>query len=175
MTDPLVIVTNNLLPTGDDRLRVRGRFQVSSRTPAINPTINGLAFKVYSRFNGTELLSFFVPPGARPRLDAPGWRVNSTGTRWTYEDRNGTRTPGIRRVTVVHKQTTALGLYEVAVYGRDGSFHIDPNELPLRLDIVLGGETQAAVGQCGVGFFNIETSRRPNCRSRGQGEGISCR
>jgi hypothetical protein len=175
MTDPLVIVTNNLNPMGDDRLRVSGRFQIANRAPAINPTVNGLSFTIYSRFNGTELLSFFVPPGARPSFAAPGWRVNSTGKRWSYEDREGTRTPGIRRVTVVHKTAIALGLYEVSVYGRQGNFHIEPNELPLRLDIVLGGEAQAAVGQCGIGFFNIETSRRPNCRARGQGEAISCR
>jgi hypothetical protein len=175
MSDPLVIISNNLLPGGDDRLRVRGRFQVARRVPAINPTINGLSVTIYSRFNGTELLKIVVPPGARPSFQAPGWRTNSTGTRWTYEDRNGTRTPGIRRVAVVHKTSIAIGLYEVAIYGREGSFHIDPNELPLRLDIVLGGETQAAAGQCGIGLFNVETSRPPTCKVQGLGEGISCR
>jgi len=174
MIDPLIIVTNNLDPAGDDRLRVRGSFQVASGVPAINPAANGLRFTIYSRFNGTELLSFSVPRGMAADLDRPGWRVNSVGTRWTYEDREGTRTPGLRRVTVV-RVAGAVSVYEVAVYGRDGSFHIEPTELPLRLDIVLGGEAQAAAGQCGVGFFNIETSRRPNCRARGLGEAISCR
>jgi hypothetical protein len=175
MTDPAVIISNNLNPPGDDRLRVRGRFQVANRVPPINPLANGLRFTIYSRFNGTELLSFSVPPGRRPSLDRPGWRVNSVARRWTYEDRHGELTPGLRRVTVVHKESTAVGLYEIAVYGREGNFHIEPNELPLRLDIVLGGEEQAAAGQCGTAFFNIETSRRPNCRARGLGEAISCR
>lgn len=173
--EPVLLITNNLDPPGDDRLRVRGRIQITNQTPAINPTTNGLGFTVYSRFNGTELLRFFVPPGARPSRDAPGWRVNSANTRWTYEDRNGTRTPGLRRVTVVHKATISRGLYDVAVYGREGSFHIEPFELPLRLDIVLGGPAQAAAGQCGTGLFNIETSRRPNCRVAQFGESITCR
>jgi hypothetical protein len=175
ITDPLVIISNNFDPPGDDRLRVRGRFAVASQTPAINPIRNGLRFTLYNRFNGNELLSFVIPPGMRLTREGPGWHANGTNTRFTYEDRNGLRTPGIRRVTVVHKITTAVGLYEVSVYGRDGSFHIEPSELPLRLDIVLGGEEQAAAGQCGTGFFNVESARSPNCGTAQAGDTISCR
>jgi hypothetical protein len=176
MTNPRVIIGNNTNPPGDDRLRVRGRFQVENRVPVINPVQNGIRFTIYSRFNGTELLSFVVPPGARASRNAPGWFASSTGTRWTYEDRGGTRTPGLERVTVVHKSAVSVGLYDVSVYGRKGSFHIEPFELPLRLDIVLGGAPQAAAGQCGVGLFNIGSSRAPKCNVSGVfANTINCR
>jgi hypothetical protein len=173
--DPVYIVSNNLLPGGDDRLRVSGHFVISNRVPAINPITNGLTIKIYSRFKGTDLGTIFIPPGLRPALGAPGWRANSLQTRWTYEDYFGTQTPGIRRVSVVHRATTTTGLYAVRLYGRDGSFHIDPNELPLRLDIVLGGAAQSAANQCGTASFNIDSSRRPHCDTQQLGDSISCR
>jgi hypothetical protein len=173
MTNARVIIANNVVPPGDDRLRVRGRFQVRSTTPAIDPIANGIEFAIYSRFNGTELLRFVVPPGRRQTLQSSGWLLNSTRVRWTYEDPSGTRIPGLRRVIVVRKST---GLYEVSVWGVDGDFHIEPFELPLRLDIVLGGATQAAAGQCGTALFNIDSSRSPKCRASGFfGETINCR
>lgn len=172
--NPRVIIGNNDEPPGDDRLRVRGRFLVTNRVPAINPILNGLRFTIYSRFRDTELLSFVVPPGARPTRQSPGWKVNSIGTRWTYDDRGGLRTAGLRRVTVVHKSGIAVGLYEVSVWGINGDFHIEPFELPLRLDIVLGGGPQA--GQCGTGLFNIDSSSAPKCRTAGLFDAqISCR
>jgi len=175
MTNQVVFISNNLGPPGDDRLRVRGRFQITQRSPAIDPLRNGLAFTIYSRFNGTELLTFFIPPGRRTSTIGPGWRVTNSGTRWTYYDRFGTQVPGLWRASVVDKSKSGVGIYDVAIYGRKGSFHIEPPELPLRLDIVLGGEVQAAAGQCGSGVFNIATSRRPNCRFIAPGTLISCR
>lgn len=172
--DPRYIISNNLLPGGDDRLRVSGHFQVNNRPP-INPIVNGLTIKVYSRFQGTELTTIVIPPGLKPSRRGAGWRANSTQTRWTYEDFFGTKTPGIRRVAVTHRASTANGLYAVQLYGSDGTFYIDPNELPLRLDIVLGGPTQAAARQCGTAFFNIASSRVPHCVVNQMGNLISCR
>jgi hypothetical protein len=168
MTDPVVTILNNLDAPGDQTLRVRGKFQVRNLQPTVNPRSNGLGFTIYSRFNGTQLLSGFIPPGA-------GWRISSTGNTFTYHDESGTLAPGIRRATVVHKRSVSPGYYSVAIYGTEGNFRINPAELPLRLDVVLGGPIQSAAGQCGVGTFNIDTSRRPNCQVDAFGDWIRCR
>lgn len=171
MQDPVVTILDNLDAPGDQSLRLQGTFQVRSLQPTVNPLANGFGFTIYSRFNGTQLLSFFVPPGA----GQPGWRRVGTGGRWTYEDDTGERAGGVRRVTVVNRSGSGPGVYTVSLYGADGNFRINPAELPLRVDIVLGGAVQAAAGQCGTAAFNIDTSRRPNCQTDAFGDWIRCR
>jgi len=166
-------VSRNLAPPGDDRLRVRGLFNVLNLIPEVDPIANGFSFAVYGQ-NGDEIMSFVVPPGAQPDTRSPGWKVNRSGTRWSFKDRDGTLAGGIRRVSIVHKVNRAVGLFLVSVTAKDGDYHIDPAQLPLRLDLVLGSQPQADEGQCAAGVFNPEEGDRPRCRSRREGSSISC-
>jgi hypothetical protein len=171
--DPRVAVSRNLAPAGDERLRVGGLFNVINLTPTIDPIANGFQFTIYGQ-SGAELMSFFVPPGAQPDSQSPGWKVNLSGTRWGFKDRNGDLVPGIQRVNVTHKVNLAQGIFKVTVSGKNTDFTINPAELPLRLDIVLGGVPQAVAGQCATGLFNPETGDRPRCQTRSSGDRVSC-
>jgi hypothetical protein len=173
MAKPKVIVSRNLAPAGDDKLRLRGTFQVTNLSPAISPLFNGFSFAVYGQ-SGATLVSGFIPPGLRVDSSSAGWRTNSQGTRFSYKDGAGTLTPGIRSAGVSHKVNTAIGLFAFSLSGKDGSFHVDPSELPLRLDVVLGGAPQALAGQCGTATFNPEIAERPNCKVRQEGNAITC-
>jgi hypothetical protein len=171
----LLIIDDNLTPSGDEELLMRGRFTVNNLSPAINPVANGFTFAISSRFNGTELLQYFVPPGAQTATNAAGWKVTSGGNRWVYEDPEGVKTPGLQRVTVIHKVNIGRGVFDFAVLGKDGEFAILPAEAPLRMDVVLGGTAQAGAAQCGNVTFNVESGRRPRCSVARFGDTISCR
>jgi hypothetical protein len=101
--------------------------------------------------------------------------VTSDGNRWIYEDPDGMRTPGLQRVTVIHKVNISRGIFDFSVIGREGDFRVLPSEAPLRFDVVLGGASQAEAAQCGSISFNGETGRRPRCRVTRAGDTISCR
>ena len=171
--DPRVNVSHNLAPSGDEKLRVGGLFNIINMSPAIDPIANGLGVAIYGA-SGAELLSLFIPPGAAPDSQSPGWKVNRSGTSWGYKDKTGTVVPGIRRVTVKHKLNLAPGIFKIGVSGKEGSFTIPESELPLRLDVVLGGVPQAVAGQCAAATFNEVDEDRPRCQSRSAGDRISC-
>jgi YVTN family beta-propeller protein len=170
---PRVVVSRNLSPGGDERLRVGALFNVVTMTPAIDPLANGFQFTVYGQ-SGAEIMSYFVPPGAQADSRSPGWKVNSGNTRWGFKDRNGDLVPGIQRVNVSHKVNLAPGIFKISVSGKNANFTVDPAELPLRLDVVLGGATQAVAGQCASAVFNTELEDRPRCQSRSSGDRITC-
>jgi hypothetical protein len=167
--DPSVLVSRNLPPATDDKLRVKGLFQVVNMSPVIDPIANGFQVTIYGQ-SGTPLLSFFVPPGAQADSQSPGWKVNSSGTKWSFKDRDGVLIPGIQRATVAHKVKLATGIFAVSASGKNFNFHIDQAELPLRLDVVLGGVPQAAAGQCARGLFNPASGDRPRCQVRSEGD-----
>lgn len=169
---PKFVISRNLAPAGDDRLRLRGSFQLVTLSPAIDPVANGFGFTIYGESG--ELYSFFIPGGLQADNASPGWKVNRAGTRWSYKDRDGLQTPGLQRISLVHKENKAPGLFTIAITGKDGAFHIEATELPLRLDVVLGGPAQAAANQCARAPFNAETEDRPNCKARRGGDTISC-
>jgi hypothetical protein len=172
MQDPRIVVARNLAPANDERLRVGGVFNVSNLTPAIDPIANGLQFTIYGQ-SGDVLMSFFIPPGAQPDTQSPGWKVNRSGTRWGFKDRNSALVP-IQRVSLTHKVNLAPGIFKVTVSAKMADFTSDPAELPLRLDVVLGGPPQAAAGQCAVGMFNSASGNRPKCEMRSGGDKVTC-
>ena len=168
-----LLVSKNLPPSGDEGLRLGGTFQVNNLSPAITPLLNGFSFTIYGQ-SGTPLLTAFVPPGLRFDSTMAGWRSNSQGTRWTYKDSIGSQTPGLRSISVSHKVNTALGLFAFTLSGKTSNFLIDPSELPLRMDVALGGSAQAQAGQCGTITFNPEIDDPPECRLRQEGKTIKC-
>jgi hypothetical protein len=168
-----VLVGKNLPPAGDDKLRLSGTFQVSNLPPAFNPLLSGLSFAVYGQ-GRAPIFSGFIPPGLRIDTSGAGWRSNNSGTRWSYKDSAGIQTPGLQSVRVAHKINIGLGVFSVSLSGKYGDFHVEPSDLPLRFDIVLGGAAEAGAGQCGSFIFNPETGERPNCEVRQEGKTIKC-
>jgi hypothetical protein len=166
-------VSRNLAPANDERLRIGGIFNVVNMAPPIDPIANGFQFTIYGQ-SGAELMTFFIPPGARPDSQSPGWKVNRSGTSWGFKDRNGDLVPGIQRVNIVHKVNLAPGIFKISISGKNADFTIDPAELPLRLDVILGGVPQALAGQCASGLFNADGGVRPRCQLRSSGDKVSC-
>jgi hypothetical protein len=173
MDRPRLTVARNLMPFGDERMRMKGNFHVLSQVPAIDPLNNGFIVTIYGQ-SGAELITFAIPPGKQPDTRSPGWKVNRPGTRWGFKDRDGTVVPGVRSVRVADKSNRAPGLFSFSLSAKDADLHIDPAELPVRMDVVLGGAPQATGGQCSFGLFNPEEGNKPRCRSRREGASVNC-
>jgi hypothetical protein len=173
MDRPKFSVSRNLAPGGDERLRMKGNFHVLSQIPPIDPLNNGFTVRIYGQ-SGAELMYISIPAGQQPNSTSPGWKVNTTGTRWAYSDRDATLVPGIKSVKVFDKSRRAPGLFAFSLSGKDADFRIDPAELPVRMDVVLGGSPQATAGQCSFGLFNPEEGDRPRCRTRSEGDAVNC-
>jgi len=160
-------VTKNDAPPGNERPKIKGEFVLPSLVPAIDPVNNGFTFDVRDSMTGTSLLSRFVPPGASPGGGNPGWKVNKSGTRWVFKDRNDVLGLGITKVLVKDRSSKTPGLFKVVVKGKDADFQVMQEDLDLVL--TLGGAAQDAAGQCAAVDFNPSTGPDPNCELRGTG------
>ena len=171
---PLVKVSKNDDPAGDETLTVSGQWQLATLTPAIDPIANGFNFKVVDPA-GAVVFDRRIPPGAPASKGAPGWTVNSKGTQWTYKDATGSSTGGITKVVVTNNTSKTPGLYKFSVAGKNGDFQVGSGETPLQLFVVLGGAAQDSVGQCATLAFNGATGPAPSCKSVGGNNVVSCR
>ncbi len=167
---PSLKVMRNLDPAGDERIDVRGRIQLAVPA-AIDPIADGFGFSVANQ-NGTTLFSRQVPPGAAPTRRAFGWRKGRAGTQWTFRDRLGISPGGVRLVVV--RRLRASNTYGFRVYGKLSNFQVPPAELPVHVEVILGGEPQVLAGDCGTVAFG-PTGTAPSCKLLNAGNTVRCR
>jgi DNA-binding beta-propeller fold protein YncE len=168
---PKVKVTKNLTPSGDERLLVKGEFDLGTPpfAPAINPLLNGISFAILDD-SGTPIITKAIPPGASPGGPAPGWKVNAAGTKWTFKDNTGATTGGITRAVVLDKSSVTPGLFRFRIKGKDGDFLVEPGEIPVEMIVVIGDATQ-----CGSLAFNAAGGGDPECELKAQGKTLLCK
>ena len=167
---PVVKVSKNADPPGDESLTIQGQWQVASLLPAIDPLANGFNFKVVDSVGGT-VFDRKIPPGAPAAQGAPGWTVNGAGTQWSYKDTTGSSTGGITKVVV----TNNAGLYKFSVSGKKANFQVGTGAAPIGLSVVLGGAAQDTAGQCATVAFNEATGSKPSCKFLGGNNVLTCR
>jgi hypothetical protein len=170
---PMLKVSKNADPAGDETLSIRGEWQVATLTPAINPMTDGFNFKVVGP-DGGRLFDRRIPPGTPAAKGAAGWVVNGKGTRWTYKDTTGS-TGGINKVTVTDSTSKTPGLYKFNVTAKKAAFQVATNEAPVQLFVVLGGASQASAGQCATIAFNDANGSKPACSFVAGNGALSCR
>jgi hypothetical protein len=172
---PMLRVSKNADPAGNELLTVSGQWQVAPLTPAIDPIANGLNFKVVDPV-GATIFGRRIPPGASAAKGVPGWSVNGAGTQWIYKDSTGGSTGGITRVVVTNSSTMLTpGLYRFRVSGKKAHFQVATGQAPVGLSVVLGGATQDAAGQCATATFNAATGSSPSCNFLGGNNVLSCK
>ncbi len=154
------------MPAGDERLKIKGEMQLAALSPPIDPVANGLEISIADQ-SGAPLFDLPIPGGAL-------WKVNNSGTRWTYKDRDGT-IGGIVKVVLTHRVNESPGLFRIKVVGRDGNFHLVLSQLPLSLQIVLGGSAQLAADQCAALSFNPSSGPSPRCVMSGSRSAVRCK
>lgn len=172
ISTPRLGVTRNRNPAGDETLRVSGRLDLGSLAASFDPAANGLGFSVLDQAGGV-VFTRGIPAGAgAPR--APGWHVNSSRRRWVFTDPSGNVAGGIRRVTL-QMSASVPGRVTFTISGRGSDFQVRPDQIPVRLRIVLGGPAQGAGGLCGGVSFNPPGGAAPACQLTRSGALLSCR
>jgi len=111
-----------------------------------------------------------IPGGAYYYATRTGWKVNRSQTTWTY--RNGLGgIQGLVKVTV-KRSVSSPGIVSFATNGRNGTYPVAPNGLPLAATFVVDSPT-AQTGQCGEATF--PGSPGPACHLNGLGNTITCK
>jgi len=174
LAKPVLKVSKNADPAGDESLTVSGQWQVAPLSPAIDPIANGFNFKVVDAVGGT-IFDRRIPPGAPAAKGSPGWTLNGAGTQWTYKDTSGSATGGISKAVVTNSTAVMPGLYKFGVTGKKADFQIRATQAPIGLSVVLGGAAQDTAGQCATVAFNDATGSKPSCKFLGGNNVLSCR
>jgi hypothetical protein len=114
-------LTKLQLPATDDKLSFGSFFTAMPNSPTIDPLTNGVRFLIVDS-TGAIPVDITVPGGAYNVTNKAGWKVNGSGTSWTYKN-SGTVVPlvnGIQKVQVKGIPSTP-GKYKIGVKGRTGT------------------------------------------------------
>jgi hypothetical protein len=97
----------------------------------------------------------------------PGWRSNTTGSRYVFKDGHPGGTGSIVKMVVAH---VGGAFAKVTVTGKTGTYAVTAADLPLRATVVLGGQPAGANGECGeVAFVSSQ------CRTAAGGTILLCK
>jgi hypothetical protein len=147
-----ITIVKLVTPPGDDRIKFTGIITVPD-TPFIDPVNNDGVRILLHDSAGNQILDTSIPPGSYDTLGKVGWKVNGTGTAFTYRNA-GTSTPlidGIYKVGV-KKSTKVAGQIKFTVGGRLGNYAVIPGNMPLTGTFVLDAP-YATTNQCGDAVF----------------------
>jgi hypothetical protein len=161
-------LTKLLAPANDDKLTFKGFFTSVPGTPTIDPVTKGLRVLI-TESTGATPVDVTIPGGAYDAGTKTGWRVNGSGTAWTYKG-PGTTTNGLQKAQLKTIPSTP-GKYKFSVKGKNGSYPINAANLPLVGTIVIDVPF-ASSGQCGEASF---TTPPASCLSASGGKTVKCK
>jgi DNA-binding beta-propeller fold protein YncE len=166
-------VSHNASPAGDEKLILKGEWQMTTQTPAIDPIANGFSFAVLDQ-QGTPIFQRVVTGGASPGSGAPGWKVNGQLTRWTFVDHDGTLAAGVTRVLIRNLSARVPGLFRFKVKGKMDNFQVSSGQVPVQMIATLGGPAQVGAGQCATVAFNPSGGPSPACKLSANEAVLNC-
>ncbi len=133
-------------PPGDDKTTVKAQVKLPAPfDPPLDPVARGVRVSIACATGGVTETA--VPPGALDKTTKTGWKVNGSGTSWTFSSKAPVGALGITKVSVKAVPKTP-GLLKVSVTGKNGSVPVAAADLPLAASIILD-----PVGQCGEATF----------------------
>jgi hypothetical protein len=165
---------------GNDQLRLSGaRFHLGPPTSFadLDPVSDGIRL-VLSGPAGMAA-DLVLPPGTYGGRGTAGWSA-SGGARpkWTFTDATGPGGKIVRRATIVDRTrpTDILTAVDVMVQANVGSFPIEPDDLPLAVDVILGDATAATAGACATAMYTPDSARPTvGCVFRGGDKTLNCK
>ena len=120
----------------------------------MNPTANGARIQGRSS-SGAIILDVALPSGAYAS-PGPGWRSNTSGSRYVFKDGRPGGSGSIVKMVVAH---VGGAFAKVTVTGKGGSYPVTAASLPLRATVVLGGQAAGQDGECGEVAFTAAQCR----------------
>jgi hypothetical protein len=172
---PKLTLTKVLAPSGDDKLSMKGEATFAAPfSPPLDLVANGVRLIVRDGTDGL-VVDATIAGGTYDPVTRTGWRVNLTGTTWTYKA-VGTQPQGITTVGLKTIPKTP-GLVKFKVKGKNGTYAVDtlnPAVLPLRATLILDPPA-ATTGQCIELTFPATPPARPSCSVAGPGTVVKCK
>jgi hypothetical protein len=164
-----------LLPTGDDKLSLKGEGVLPMPfTPPLDPITNGVRLILRDALDDV-VVDATIGGGAYDPATRTGWRVNGSGTSWTYKN-PGTQAEGITTVGL-RTRPSVPGLVKFKAKGKNGAYVVDPaamGVLPVQATLILDPPL-GATGQCLDVVFAAIPPARPSCGVAGGGSVVRCK
>ncbi|GIW44637.1 MAG: hypothetical protein KatS3mg077_1919 [Candidatus Binatia bacterium] len=160
----LLRVLRNDNPAGDESLLVLGNAGSFFPPIALEVADRGLLVQVADRA-GNIIFSRQLPGGSN-------WTVRQAlgGFLFLYRDPSGTLAPGITKAKLISRDGTRV---QFSLSGKNGNFQIQSYQLPLRLAVVFGDQTDGQQGRCGTIDFGTDLTN--NCGFSLLGNTVLCR
>jgi hypothetical protein len=153
-----IVLQNVLLPTGDDKLTLKGQITIPT-TPTIDPVTKGMRV-IIGTAEPSTLLDVAIPGGAYSGASKIGWRRSPTGTKWSYKNGAPTMSNPILGISL-STSPRSPGVFKFTVRAKNGAFPTNVSDVPLRATIVIDPPF-AADGQCGEVSFPSAASCKFN-------------
>lgn len=116
-------------PLGDDTLTFSGQATLPSSSAGINPLANGGRLLIHDPSGG--VLELTIPAGALA-VNRIGWKVNKSGTTWTWSNFVGSAPGGIIKSSCRTNPTRRRGSYSFPFTGRVGPLPSPRSACPLQ-------------------------------------------
>lgn len=139
-------------------LRLQAEAVIPKPWSGVDPLTGGIRV-VVDGVSGGGGIDVTIPGGA-------GWKVNRTGTQWTYGDKTAAA-GGITKVVVKDRSKTQSGLVRVTVQGKPAGLMLPP-AAATRATVLLG-----AADECASLVWNPPTGPKPRCA--GDAAKLACR
>jgi len=123
-------LTKLLAPMGDDKVTFKGFFTNVPASPTIDPITNGMRFLITDSAGNTPV-DITIPGGEYSPATRSGWRVNGSGTTWTYNNA-GSIVPLIDGIQKMQLKTISItsGKYKFNVKGKNSDYPVNEANLP---------------------------------------------
>ena len=165
-------LTKLLAPVNDDKVTFSSIFSDVPASPPIDPVANGARFLITDS-TGAIPVDITIPLGAYDAANKVGWKVNGSGTSWTYKNA-GTMVPLVNGITSVQiKRLATPGQFKTKVKGKNGSYAVNTANLPLMATVVIDPPF-ASTGQCGEAGFGVPPAQ-PSCLALSGGNTVKCK
>lgn len=142
------------IPLKLNRVRMKGDLALPGLFAGFDPVADGARVRVES-MSGGKVADFVLPGGSYSGGGTRGWRLNGTGTVWTYIDSTTDRINGFSKMSVKDRSNSAPGAVRVVVKAGGGIYGTDASFLPLTAIVLLGDQAAADSGQCGLASFDL--------------------
>ena len=158
---PKATLTKLDQPAGEQKLTVKGAFQIPTGGPPLAPQAHGVHLRITGP-TGQIILEQHVPGGFYTAAVPTGWKLaGDPPTKFTYIDK--TVPPvrnGIKKVVITDKSAKVPGLIAVVINGDHGNYPLAPGEAPITVSLELNdtGNPQGSMpgtDQCGEAHFKL--------------------
>lgn len=136
---------------------------------SLDPIVTGARIVVQNEADVARL-DRALPGGFYGGRGTRGWKLNRSGTTWSYIDTTSAPLSGIKRAKLSHKPSAAPGQVQVSFSGGKSHYPVVGSDVPLHAFVVFGDHTAAEDGYCGESDYGPGS-----CSLNASGNSVVCK